>query len=65
MAVYGTQYQYFTRWCGNICNVWWDLNNHLTANFLENLTVKEFSKLAIIWQYCGHRFGAKFLAHHV
>jgi len=35
-------------------------NNHFTANFLENLPVKEFWRLVKIWQNYGHEFGVQF-----
>ena len=41
------------------------LNNCFTANFLENLSVKEFWKSVKIWLNYGHEFGVQFFAHPV
>jgi len=40
-------------------------NNLFTANFQENLPVKEFWRADKIWQNYDHKFGEQFLAHPV
>jgi len=40
--------------CGGICN------NHVIANFLQSVSVKEFLKSFNIWQRYGQKFGSTF-----
>ena len=41
------------------------LNNHFSANKLQNLTVKEFGKSVKIWKNYGDEFSVVFLAHPI
>ena len=43
----------------------WILNNHFTANLLENLPVKEMWISVKVWQKYGQEIGRQFLAHSV
>ena len=58
---------YFTRYCSDICKVWWDslFKVDFIANFLMSLTVKELQKSISIWRNTDKSEGIRFLDHHV
>ena len=47
----------FTKYCGNVLKVWWQVLNGFAGNLLLFPAVKEFRKSVKSWQSYRHEFG--------